>query len=418
MGRRVCITGVELICANTENYVEFVEVLRNGESGVKECTLFDTSKLQTKKVGEIPIEFGSFDTLGEKERLDYMIDETLSLLLQKEGLDTTYFNQKGNRAMLSFATSLAGNEKIMNFSEGKRDYPYLAKIPQFLTNIKKKTGITGESYTTMTACASGTAAAGIAFDYITNDEADIAIVGGADPLREFACFGFHSLKSLSSDVCKPFDNERNGINIGEASVFFIFEEYKHARKRNAKIYAEIVGYGIGNDAYHMTTPDITGKGASRTMSKALDSVTKVDYINAHGTATKINDEMELKAIQQVFNDLDIEEPLYISSTKSLFGHCLGAAGFVELAVVVAMLDENFIPASRMFDSKMETDKRIELVEGEAMEFNGGYILSNSFAFGGNTASILLGGFEIEKIAIIGSGFWECYQRITSQEDTK
>lgn len=389
MERSVVITGIEIMSANSKSYADFVEALRNGESGIKDCALFDTSRLRTNKVGEIPLDFGQFNIQTEKERLDGMLDQTLNQLFYQTGIDDTYLYDKGTRAIFSFATSLAGNEKIMAFSEGKRDYPYLAKIPQFLTNLKKKTGIIGESYVTMTACASGTAAAGIAYDCIKNDDADIAVVGGADPLTLFACVGFHSLKSLSSDICKPFDEFRNGINIGEAAVFFIFEEYEHAIRRNAKIYAEVIGYGIGNDAYHMTTPDVSGLGASRTMSKALGSVKKVDYINAHGTATLINDDMELKGIEHAFQELDRDDQVYISSTKSMFGHCLAAAGSVELAVAIAVLNEGFIPASRPFESRMATDERFTLVEGHSFEFESDYVLSNSFAFGGNTASILL-----------------------------
>src|SRR5690606_3875562 len=185
MSKKVVITGVEVLCANANDYEQLIDVLKNNASGIVECSLFDTSKLIGKKVGQVQMEFSEFSNESGKERLDHMVERVVQSLLDKTALTPSYLNRIGNRAMISFATSLAGNEKLMKASEGDHTYPYLSNIPYFISHIKKQTGILGESFVTMTACASGTASAGIAFDYINSGDADICLVGGADSLREF-----------------------------------------------------------------------------------------------------------------------------------------------------------------------------------------------------------------------------------------
>jgi 3-oxoacyl-[acyl-carrier-protein] synthase II len=244
----------------------------------------------------------------------------------------------------------------------------------------------------MSACAAGTAGAGIAFDLIKEGKADVMIAGGADPLTKFACTGFHSLKSLSPTCCTPFDKEHDGIIIGEGSAFFVIENLEHAKKRNAKIYGEILGYSINNEAYHITSPQPSGDGALISMKEALRksnlSLDKLDYINAHGTATKANDNMELKAITNLLGDK--VKDVAISSTKSMTGHCLGAAGSIELAIAMISLSKGFIPPTSTLRNPQEGFEDYNLVKEKGMKKELNYILSNSFAFAGNTSSIVIG----------------------------
>ena len=243
----------------------------------------------------------------------------------------------------------------------------------------------------MAACASGTTAIGIAYDQVQSDKADIVIAGGADPLTYFSCAGFHALKSLSNSVGKPFDKKRDGINIGEASAFFIVEELRHALERNAKIYGEILGYGINNDAYHVTSPSPDGCGATASINMAMAhtdiAVADIDYINAHGTGTHLNDEMEANVIKNMFDGKDLN----VSSTKSVTGHCMAAAGAVEFAVVLMAIKNGIVPSSANLADKMD-ECMDNVYNTKSFERPIKYALSNSFAFAGNTSSILVGGY--------------------------
>lgn len=386
---RVVITGVELIAPNGNDYHSFVQSIQQGATGLGTCSLFDCTGLRGEIVGQIDKEYSSFSSENGKERVDNIVNDVVERLYKSCSLNQDYFKMNREDAMISFATSLSGSEKTTKYASGKRDYPYLSTVPQFIWLLKKASGILNNCFVTMTACASSTAAAGIAYDYICNGKSKIALVGGADPLTRFACVGFHSLKCIDPDYCKPLNNNRNGINIGEAGAFFIFEELNHAIEREANILCEVTGYGIGNDAYHMTTPDITGEGAYRTMAKAIKKATNIDYVNTHGTATSINDDMEIKALNKLFSNGDTT---FVSSTKSLTGHCLGAAGAIELAACVATLVEQKLPISSQISDLMEGEGSVKIYDRRCSNTNQKpieRIISNSFAFGGNTATIAL-----------------------------
>ena len=397
--RRVVVTGIGIITGNGLNKEEVFESCTNGVNGLVKCSLFDASELKTEYVGQIQDNSIPYLTkhAEDKERIQFILDRIIDEAMTDANISIEEIAKLGIRASVSFATSLAANGRISGFvveksEKGEANPEWLCQIPSFTSYIKHRCGAQGSCYTTMSACAAGSTATGIAFDLIREDKADVVLVGGADPLTEFSCVGFHALKSLSSSLCSPFDEKRDGINIGEGGAFFVIETLEHALARNAKIYGEIVGYGLNNDAYHITSPDPNGFGAYESMRAAINDIPldKIDYINAHGTGTRLNDAMESATIARIFKGKN--DDLAISSTKSMIGHCLAAAGAIEMAVTLLSIDREMVTPTIRLDQPMEecaefnyiTEKQHKLIR---------YALSNSFAFAGNTASILIGRYE-------------------------
>lgn len=399
--KRVVITGIGVITANANNKDEFEDALYNSRSGIGEVDLFDMSKMRTQLGGQVKKKFGELVNPDDNdERSVLLAKEAMKEALEDGGVSLEYITSFEDRAGISISTSLAGNARMMNYiaenSQGLEYNPkWLARIPSFLYSMVDFVKTKGPCYTTMSACAAGTAGIGIAYDMIKNGNVDLMIAGGTDPLTKFACTGFHALKSLSPTGCKPFDKDHDGIVIGEGSAFFIIETLENALARNAKIYSEILGYSINNEAYHITSPNPTGSGAYRSMKEALDkanlTIDDIDYVNAHGTATKGNDEMELKAIELLFGDKAKE--VAISSTKSMTGHCLGAAGSIELVASIIALEKGFIPATATLNEPQKNYEEFNLVKGKSIKKELNYVLSNSFAFAGNTSSIVIGRYK-------------------------
>ncbi len=324
------------------------------------------------------------------EKTDYDKSEIMLRLAAKEacldaGLDITYFEQMEDRAAISIATSLMGSDYMIHYEKDKqKDSEWLLYSKVYAMRLAAEWMIKGGLYTTSSACASGTAAIGVAIDLIKEGDCDLVLCGGADHISEISLNGFDILGTLSKDRCKPFDDKRDGINIGEGSAFFIIEEHKHAKKRNAHIYGKLKGYGLSNDAYHITSPDPNGVGAVYSMEQAMMKENKKDvYINAHGTGTHANDSMEINAIQKCFP----EQNVCVSSTKALTGHCLGAAGSVELAFCLMFLEEGKVPKTANSAVDIEKNEKILLDIPNYLKVN--KILSNSFAFGGNNVSVFL-----------------------------
>lgn len=397
--RKVVVTGIGVITSNGKDKYEFFENCKSGASGLKKCSLFDTSKFNTEYVGEIEKEYPYLpDKADSKSRVDYIVEDCLDEMMKDANLTKEDISAMGDRAYFSFATSLASVEKMMQFVKNRHkditDLEWLLQIPKLVPRIKALTGVEGSCYTTTTACTSSTSAVGIAFDLIKTGKADLVIVGGVDALNEFSFYGFNSLRALSKHKCKPFDNQRDGINIGEGGAFLVLESLERVKRRNAKIYAEILGYGINNDAYNITSPDPNGEGAFLSMEMALNEGQKspqnIDYINAHGTGTVLNDSMETKAIDRIFEHVDVKIP--VSSTKSLIGHCLAAAGILEVVVTIFSIDENICVKNIRLNDKISDCRNINLIaDNENKKIN--YALSNNFAFSGNTASVLIGHYE-------------------------
>jgi 3-oxoacyl-[acyl-carrier-protein] synthase II len=249
----------------------------------------------------------------------------------------------------------------------------------------------GPKTTFMTACSSGATAIGYARDLIRMGAADRIVCGGTEPLCRITYAAFNALQAVDPEYCKPFDKDRNGMSLGEGAGILVLESLAHARARRATIYGEILGYGISCDASHMTAPDPTGRGAIQAMRRALADAGcgpgDVDYINAHGTATPANDRMEARAIQTLFG---IHAPrVPVSSTKSMIGHTLGAAGAIEAVACILAIEQSFIPPT-IHHHIAEDDCTLDVVPGTARQADIRVALSNSFAFGGNNTCLVLG----------------------------
>lgn len=395
---RIVITGMGLMAGNGNNVKEFYQNSLEGKCGIVPSTLFDGSKLKTEYIGQIKAQLPYMTEKPEEpERIHSILKNVIEELLEDSKLTAEEISALGDRAYLSFATSLASNGRIISYVKDKNndrtEAEWLLQIPSFVPWIKEQCGIEGGCYTTMSACAAGSTSAGIAYDLLKAGKADLVIAGGADQMTEFSCMGFHSLKALSNGICSPFDKNRDGINIGEAGAFFVFETLEHAKARNAKIYAEFLGYGINNDAYHITSPDPTGNGAYASMRMAMKdsklAPSDIGLINAHGTGTHLNDLMECEAINKFLGD---NHSTYIYSNKGMLGHCLAAAGAIELAATVLCLKhKQIMPSINVTEIMDEFSTGVLADKAYTADIN--YALSNSFAFAGNTASILVGAYK-------------------------
>jgi 3-oxoacyl-[acyl-carrier-protein] synthase II len=387
---RVVVTGMGAVCANANNTEEFAQACFGGKSGIKKCTAFNTEGLITEYFGQADIDCADADG-----RLKILIEKSCAEMLSDSGADREYISSEGGKCRLFYGTLLsdAGSYYKHSFAKlnGNNDGDdSLSHMNDYISYVKELTGVKGCAAVSSAACASGTTAAGMAFDYIRNGLCEMAVVGGADPLTVISAYGFNALKSLSGSVCNPYDENRDGINIGECGAFLMFESYEHAVSRGAKIYCEVVGYGIGNDAYHITSPEPDGSGAYRTMLAAAEdggiSADEIDYINGHGTGTAINDRMEINAISRIYGESGKKPGL--SSTKALIGHCMGASGAIELISTVLSVKHGrkiYMPNNKELISGAE-NADIYTQSGRA-DIN--YALSDSFAFAGNSAGVLI-----------------------------
>lgn len=385
--KRVVITGFGAVCGNASNKDELYNACINGVSGIRKCSAFSTEGLLTDQ-------FGENTKIDPKNRLKKLISLSCGEMLADCGYSSEDISEMGVRCRLFYGTLLSTADSYythsLNKAEGISCGISLADMNNYAAYAKELLGIKGGMSVSSAACASGTTAVGMAFDYIRNGICETAVAGGADPLTIIAAYGFNALKSLSGNVCNPYDENRDGINIGECGAFFFVESLEHAIKRGAKIYCEICGYGLGNDAYHITSPDPDGSGAYAAMMSAINdggiSVSDIDYINGHGTGTVINDSMEIKAVTKLFENSGKRPAL--SSTKALIGHCMGSSGAIELAsVIMAIRHGKYIPMPRI-KNPINTDGRI-FISDSTCDMDIRYALSNSFAFAGNSASVLI-----------------------------
>ncbi len=244
----------------------------------------------------------------------------------------------------------------------------------------------------MTACSSSATSIGFASDLIRSGAHEIVITGGSESLSEVTFAGFNALRVVDPEYCRPFDKNRRGLSLGEGAAILVLENYEKAKKKGATIYAEVLGYATNSDAFHMTSPDPEAMGMSRVMVKALErasvAANQVDYINAHGTATRANDHLETKAIKKVFGEKDAGD-LAISSTKSMVGHCLGAGGAIEAVATILALREQVVPPTIHLDEP-DPDCDLDYVPLQSRPRKIRIALSNSFAFGGNNTSLVFG----------------------------
>ena len=413
--RRVVITGIGALTPIGNTYGAFVEGLKNGVSGAGPITKFDASLFKTRFACEVK-DFDVADFLHRREsrRMDpfsHYAMVTADEAMQHSGLDPEKVDS--DRAGVIWGSGIGGFETIerdieeATLREGAPKYsPFL--IPKLIGDIAPghisiKYGFRGANFSTVSACASSTHSIATAFDYIRLNRADIMITGDSEAsVTKAGIGGFSSMKALSErnddykTASRPFDKERDGFVLGEGGGALILEELEHAKARGANIIAEVVGVGATADAHHMTAPHPDGLGARNVMKMALNdaglNADDVDYVNVHGTSTPLGDIAEIKAIKQVFGDHSYN--LNISSTKSMTGHLLGAAGAIETIASVAAIQHNFVPPTinhSTFDP--EIDEKLNLTLNHAQEREVNTVISNTFGFGGHNASIIVKRFE-------------------------
>lgn len=406
MKRRVVITGLGAITPIGNNIDSFWEGIKLGKNGIDEISLFNAENLKVKMAAEVK-DFDPSNFIDKKEakRMDRYTQFAVIAAeesIKDSNLDFNTLNRE--RIGVMFGSGIGGLCTIESqirtlVAKGPNRVSPLT-IPMAISNIASGTiaikyGILGSTLSLTSACATSTHCIGEAYRSIKDGYLDIVVAGGAEAsICEFGIAGFQSLTALSRSEDRnrasiPFDKERNGFVMGEGAGSLILEDLDSALKRGAKIYAEVVGYGSTCDAYHITSPCLDGDGAYRAMRDALIdadiSTDKISYINAHGTSTEINDKVETLAIKKALGDNYMNA--YVSSTKSMTGHLLGAAGAIEAIVSIKSLQDNFVPATINYVNEDE-DCDLNLVVNEGKESNVEYTMSNSLGFGGHNGTLI------------------------------
>jgi 3-oxoacyl-[acyl-carrier-protein] synthase II len=408
--RRVVVTGLGALTPIGNTVPEFWNGLSNGVSGAAPITRFDASLFKTQFACEVKnLDVEQFIDRKEARKMDLFTQMGLIAAdeaIKDAGLDLEKINL--HRAGVIMGSGIGGlrsfQDEVTDFARGDgtpRFNPFF--IPKMIADIcagfiSIKYGFRGPNFVTVSACASATNAIIDAFNYIRLNKADIFITGGTEAtITEAGVGGFNALKALSqrndspTTASRPFDKDRDGFVLGEGAGCLILEDYEHAKARGAKIYAELVGGGMTADAYHITAPHPEGEGASNVMKHALEDAEMqpedIDYVNVHGTSTPLGDISEVKAIQKVFGEHAYN--INISSTKSMTGHLLGAAGAIEaIASILAIKNSLIPPTINHFTDDEEFDPRLNLTFNKAQKREIRAALSNTFGFGGHNASII------------------------------
>lgn len=417
--RRVVITGLGLVTPLGANVKTTWDKLIANKSGIRkiETESFDCSDLATKIAGVIPLaheeggfELDKFVEPKDQRKMDKFIHYAIAAAneaVTDSGWVAITEEQKIRTGVL-IGSGIGGLQTIANNAIAlqekgpKRISPFF--IPASLINLAAgyvsiQYGFKGPNHAVVTACATGTHAIGDAARIIAEDDADIMVAGGSESsVNRLGIAGFNACRALATNfndsphrASRPWDKRRNGFVMGEGAGIVMLEEYEHAKRRGAKIYAEIIGYGLSGDAYHITAPADSGDGGYRSMEMALKkakiSRNEIDYINAHGTSTSIGDMIELNAVKRFFQDN--MKNIAMSSTKSSIGHLLGAAGAVEAIFSVLAIQNNILPATLNLDEPSEGCEGVDLVPHFARESKVNVVLSNSFGFGGTNASLII-----------------------------
>jgi 3-oxoacyl-[acyl-carrier-protein] synthase II len=405
--RRVVITGMGVLSPNGIRLEEFWKANVSGCSGIDYISSFDASNFHTKIAGEVknldPEDHMPPKTAKSVDRFVHLGLSSAKMAIDDSGIDLE--KEDRERIGVIIGSGLGGalfheEQMILGLKRGAhRANP--AGVPRATPNavaahIAIQYGLLGPNLVISTACASGNHAIGEAYRKIQYNEADIIISGGAEaPLTEFTFGAFYAMRVLSrsngapSEASKPFDLDRDGFVMGEGAGILVLEELERARKRNAPVYGEIIGYGLTSGAYHIALPQPDGKDAGRAMALALKEAgkkpTDIDYINAHGTSTRANDIVETKAIKDVFGKRAYKIP--ISSTKSMIGHAIGAAGALEAVVCCLALKNQAIPPTINY-KRPDPECDLDYVPNHAREAHLDLVLSNSFGFGSVNAALL------------------------------
>ena len=416
--RRVVVTGMGLVTPLGLGLDHVWNRLIEGESGIGAIQSFDVSDLPSRIAGQVPRgdrESGLFNADDwvppkDQRRMDEFIVYALAAAVQavEDSGWQPGSEEERERTGVMIGSGIGG---LPGITEGaitihergpRRISPYF--IPSSLINLASghvsiRYGFKGPNHAVVTACSTGAHAIGDAARLIMLDDADVMVCGGTEAaICRLGIAGFAAARALSTGfnddpprASRPWDQQRDGFVMGEGAGVLVLEEYEHARRRDARIYAEVLGYGMSGDAYHLTAPSEDGSGAFRSMRNALRSahlpVDSIDYINAHGTSTPLGDEIELGAVKRLFGDHAYR--LAMSSTKSAIGHLLGAAGSVEAIFSILAMREGVVPPTLNLENPSPSCD-LDLVPKTAQERRVRYVLSNSFGFGGTNASLVFG----------------------------
>ena len=409
---RVVVTGLGVLCPLGLDMTTTWEGLINGKSGIDRITLFDPEPCETKFAGEVK-GFEPTDYVSRKEarRMDRFAQLAVAASFQAvehSGIQINATNQDNIAVIIGSGigglTTLFEQTKILLDQGPSRVSPFLA--PMMITDmagaqVSIALGVKGPNICTTSACSSGSDAIGVAYELIKRSDTQVVIAGGSEAIiNPLGITAFNALKAISTRndepqlASRPFDAERDGFVISEGSGILILESLAHAQKRGANIMAEIMCYGASGDAHHVTQPLEHGEGAAKAMQMALNkanlTATEIDYINAHGTSTPLNDSMETKAIKTVFGDNAYHIP--ISSTKSMMGHLIGGAGAVEAAICIMVIQHGVIPpTTNLTHPDPECD--LDYVPNAARRARVNTVLSNSFGFGGHNSVLVLGQYS-------------------------
>ena len=412
MKRRVVVTGLGLVTACGNDVESTWASLMKGESGADYIKKFDTDEFPVKFACEVK-DFDAHDYIPKKEARRMGAFTHFAIVASDEAVkDSGLEIDDSNAEMVgTYISSGIGDfwaierehEKLLKSGPGRVSPFFIVSAIVNLAagNVSIRHGAKGPNSATATACSAGAHAIGDSFRIIERGDADAMICGGAESaITPMSVAGFASMRALSrrnddpKTASRPFDAERDGFVIGEGAGILILEELEHAKARGAKIYGEIVGYGMSSDAFHVTMPDETGSGAIRVMNKAIKDAgiipEAIGYVNAHGTSTPYNDKFETLAIKKVFGGKEKTPP--VSSTKSMTGHALGAAGGIEAVFSIKAMYDNVLPPTINIENPDE-DCDLEYIRDEPREAKVDAVLSNSFGFGGTNACLIFKRYE-------------------------
>lgn len=408
---RVVVTGIGAVTPLGNDAHTTWKNIINNQSGIDYITKLDKDQFPAKVAGEVK-DFDASKFIDRKEirKMDLFTQYAVaSAMMAVEDANLKIDETNAHRVGVWIGSGIGGmqvyEEQTKRFLEKgyRRVSPFFVPmlIPDMAAGqVSIHLGAKGINSCTVTACASGANSIGDAFKVIQRGDADVMITGGTEsPINNLAFAGFSAMKAITfnddpNTASRPFDKNRDGFVIGEGAGILVLESLDHALKRGAKIYAEIIGYGASGDAYHITAPAEDGNGAVRAMEMALNDANirpeEVDYINAHGTSTEMNDKIETKAIKQVFGDHAYK--LAVSSTKSMTGHLLGGAGGIEAIFTVKAIEEDIMPATINYETPDE-ECDLDYVPNEARRAPVNIAMSNSFGFGGHNATLVFKKYE-------------------------
>lgn len=393
----VAITGLGVVSPNGNHIQDFWSNCLKGQRGITNspCPFFNTAKLRTPFWGQAA---QIQNPAGNSGRETVYRNRLLATLAADEAMADAGLNRSdilslGTRTALSVGALSYDDYHILEAAKyqctdgADGSMEYLAKLSDFAPYMKEYCGVGGACYNFSAACASGSTAIGVGTDLIRFGECDVVLVCGVDSLSQMVAYGFHSLKALSSGLCHPLDESRDGINIGEGCGFLVLESLSHAQSRQAEIYAECAGFSLGNEAFHITSPNTDASGFLQSMETAVCDAgltpEDIQYVNLHGTGTITNDQIELQALRQLYSHTPCLP--YFSSLKTLIGHCMGAAGALEaILTILCLKKQQYFPIMDVNEPMKEMDCCPMTPPDTPIQ----YALSNSFAFAGNTASVI------------------------------